>query len=237
MRLLDESVPGITVIRGDGNWTALGGEPFDPLACGRQNLLFADYCTPGIPPVIGESDTGYAATPFGNQVRQLFRTMCTPDEAEAALTKAARESEEHRLGQVLWNGDQAIIDGWAGEMYFESPLVATSGSELTVEASIGTLLSEAGNANPDLQPILHLGVEAALKIGRDVRVLDIPWIVNTGYPPAGIAVSGPITFRIGSVQVLNRVDESINRRYIEGYYSAAISFDPCLARRSGTTTS
>lgn len=233
MRLLDGNSPLITVTYGDSQeWTALG-ESVDALACGREWELIGDLCDSDGETDMDVSLTGYEAPPFAVVARQKFGTRCAPEEAEKLIQDAMTAAAEHQIGQALWEG---VTGTWDGVLYLTSSEVASTTITGDVKADIAAVVKAARDANPDLNPLLHLGLEAALVVGVDLDRIDIPYVVNSGYPVDGIAITDEVTIRLGSVQVLRTIAYPNNKMFVEATRLAAVSFDPCLARRGSATS-
>lgn len=237
-RLLDKQIPSITVVNvgADGGELHGLGQPVDAFACGRE-FVFAEICPDPTPDdSIEDSAYGYLSIPFAIAGRQKFPVRCTPDTLSSQMTNAFDSAAEHQVGEVLWFGDENWADGSGGDtvnlLYLSSGAVATSGTGGTnVSADIATVLSDAFEAHPDLDPILHLGMQSAMEAGTDrLGALGYPYVVNPAYPIDGVAVTGPIKIYLGTVQDLSHVDWNVNRQYVEGTRLGRIEFDPCLAR-------
>jgi hypothetical protein len=218
-----------TVLEGDGTWTA--GYEVDALSCGRV-LEPYDTCTPGTPDV-EDSGTGFKIDPWAIVGGQKFGVRCEPKNAREALAVAMADSSEYFTAKNFWNGD---VPDWVGVgegMYLEDSGIATVAAGADTKASIAAALGTAYAAHPDIIPIVHLGLGAALSI-TDLYSLDalgFKYVVSPGYPTDGIAVTGPIVVRLGSVEILKSHDEKINRSYVSGTRLVAVEFDPCLAVR------
>jgi hypothetical protein len=234
--LLGKEVPSIAVTDVDTDGGPLHGLglAYNAWACGRE-FFFAEIC-PEIPPDgdIDESGFGYLALPFAIAARQKFPVRCEPGDGPRELIAAFDQATEHLVGQVLWFGDSNWADGSGGDqfnqLFLTSGAVATSALDVDPKTAVAELLSDAFEAHPDLNPVLHLGMGAALQLGLDVGVLNVPYVVNPAYPIDGIAVTGPIQIYIGSIQNLTHEQWTVNRRYAEGTRMGLIQFDPCLAR-------
>lgn len=231
MRLLTEEHPAITIVRGDSSaWTALG-EPFDGLACGRSYEVYGDFCEPAPEGDGEEALTGFEAKPFGYLVRQVFGTRCEPEEAEKVLEEATQDQAEYHIGRALWFGIEDA--NWSGDIYLTSSQVARSAVDVNANPrqALAQLLQDAWEANPDLDPLIHLGMQLVMELGVDkLNALDVPYVVSPGYPLNGLAVTGPIEIRLGDLHVLRLVNQGVNRLLIEGTRMANFQFDPCLAR-------
>ena len=235
--LLGKEVPSITVtaVVTDGGPLHGLGLPFNAFACGRE-FFFAEIC-PELPSEgdIEESAFGYLALPFAIAARQKFPVRCEPGDGARELISAFDRATEYLFGQVLWFGDDNWADGSGGDqfnqLFLTSGAVTTSPLDPDPKIAVAELLSDAFEAHPDLDPVLHLGMSAAVRIGMEAMdILNVPYVVNPAYPIDGVAVTGPIQIYIGSVQDLTHEQWTVNRRYAEGTQMGLIQFDPCLAR-------
>lgn len=219
------------VITGNGHW--MSGYEVDALACGRT-FDAVDICVPGDPPDIDDSLTGYKITPFAIVSQQRFGARCTPAEAWSALDSATDDASENIVAKVFWNGDGEVT-GWDSDMFMTHADIETSSAGSSNVESLATAWTAIVNDHPDLtDPVLHLGVEAAMDLDTKIKNLDIDdVVVSPAYPQDAIAITGPIVVRLSDIQSLTSHDRGINRRYFEATRLAAIEFDPCLAVRVG----
>lgn len=237
MRLTTDTSPLITILHGDSSaWTALG-EEFDAMACGRRHEILGEICEPEDVDPQDVSLTGYESKPFVLLTQQTFGVRCTPAEALELARESNTDSLDHQIGKVFWNG----LAGWDGTLWLTSSEVARSTVDVsTVESvrlGVATLIQDAMDANPDLDPLLHLGMNTVLQLGEDrLDALGFPYVVNSGYPINGIAVTGPVTIRIGDVQSLRGYNYAANRTSVEALRFAAFQFDPCQARLGAETS-
>lgn len=237
MRLTTDTSPLITILRGDSSaWTALG-EEFDGMACGRRHEILGEICEPAPVDPQDVSLTGYESKPFVLLTQQTFGVRCTPEQALELARESNTDSLDHQIGKVFWSG---LVD-WDGTLWLESSEVARSVVDVSTAESLrrglATLVQDAMNANPDLDPLLHLGMNTVLQLGEDrLDALGFPYVVNTGYPIDGLAVTGPVTIRIGDVQAIQSYNVSINRTSVEALRFAAFQFDPCQARLGAETS-
>ena len=216
-----------TVLEGDGHWTI--GYEIDALACGRVIEAY-DICTPGTP-AVSDSAVGFKVDPFALVGAQKFGTRCEPSDAADALTRALADSTEKLVANNFWNGDVTDWVGNPGDMYLTSPSIFTVSAGSDTLASIAAALIAASDNHPEIDPILHLGVGAALSIPNweTFEALGIEYSISLGYPSDGIAVTGPVLVRLGSIETLERHDERNNRNFVSATRLAAVEFDPCLA--------
>jgi hypothetical protein len=236
-RLLSKEIPSITVtnVVEDGGPLHGLGLAFDAFSCGRE-FIFAEIC-PELPSEddIEDSQYGYLSLPFAIAGRQKSPVRCTPERIAQELIDAFEDAAEYQVGQVLWFGDTNWADGSGGDqfnrMFLTSGAVATSAVSADPKAAVAELLFDAYEAHPELDPIIHLGMGSAVRIGMEAMdILNVPYVVNPAYPIDGIAVTGPIKIFLGTVQDLSHVQWTVNRRYAEGTRLGLIQFDPCLAR-------
>lgn len=219
------------VERGDGKWTH--SEQRDSLACGRI-MHTADVCnveprTPTNQPTAG----GYNIVPFAQMGEQEFAVRCVPADAEAALVTAMDQAAEYFVAGNFWRGD---VPDWAGAdegVYLAHSDIATVAASDNVVASIVTALADAYERHPELiaGALVHLGLAASfsLPVGFVDAHPHVTFVESAGYPPNGIAVTGSVSVRLGTIESHVSIDQAINRQYVTGNRLAAVSFDPCLA--------
>jgi hypothetical protein len=217
-----------TVLKSDGNWTA--GYSVDALACGRL-IDTVDICTPAEPPEVSEALIGYKIEPFVIYGRQKFGVMCAPDDMEAEIKDALENATEHEVARVFWEGG---ITGWDGNLYLESSEVHNVTVPTDPKDALATMLKEAYDRHPDIQPLIHLGILSGLQVAGDLEKLEVDYCISPGYPKNGMAVTGPVVVHLGTIQATKSHDTSVNRFYVEANRLAAVEFDPCLAVRAGT---
>lgn len=224
-----------TVLYGDGQWTI--GYEVDALACGR-NVEGSGICDalPLSEDDLGDSGTGFKVEPFAVVGYQRFGAKCQPKDAEEALTQAIIDATEYVVAKNFWFGDIASWDGSTEKMFLTDAGIATQAVTGNLEADIAAVVKKGFDNHPELEPILHLGLSAALRINdfdNLERVGIEQVVVSPAYPVDAIAVTGPILVRVGSVETMTglvAVPRS-NRTYISGTRIVAFEFDPCLAVR------
>lgn len=222
-----------TVINGDGDWTKANGKEFDDLACGRTHDT-ADVCSPPAVEVTNApAGTGFKAVPFVHYAQQEFGVRCAPADAEAALTQSMLDAAEYVVGKQFWTGDTA---DWAGAdegVYLMHADVETVTAAASVPASIAKAVRAALVAHPELNPVVHLGLGASYSLppgwADDHPALTI--VENAGYPLDGIAVTGPVVVRLGTVETISMTSTDVNRSYVSGTRLMAVQFGPCSAVR------
>lgn len=213
------------------------GRSVDGFSCGRE-FFFAEICPPEPDTAdLEDSPFGYKARPFAVAARQKLPTRCEPGQGADELQRAFAGSAEYQFGRVLWFGDDnwkiGSGDDFTDLLYLTSGAVPTTviTGDADPRRDIADVLFDACEANPDLRPVLHLGMYTAMRAGTDgLGTLNVPYVVNPAYPVDGIAVTGMIHSFVGSVQDLTHVDWPRNRRYAEATRLGLIEFDPCRAR-------
>lgn len=226
-----------TVIRGDGDWTA--GAVSDHWACDRLTAAVG-ICAPGDLPDLGEENSGgNRIEPFAMYAAQKFGYRCGPKDFEPRLEKAFDASAEYLLSKVLWEGPAGVIGDWDGEVYLTHPDVTVVDLAPEVagddKAALAALLQAAHDAHPDIaEPVVHLGWLTAMKLATTLKDMGIDYVVGPGYPNLGLAVTGPIVIRLGSIDVTNQQMVATNRFVVEATRLASIDFDMCLAARTSS---
>lgn len=215
-----------TVLNGDGNWTA--GYEVDAMSCGRV-IQGTDICKP-ITDTPTEAGLGYRIRPFGIEGHQKFSVRCDPEDAESEMSTALADASEYVVAKNFWSGDIADWDGADEGMFLADAGIQTVAAGADANASIAAALQKAYDMHPEIDPIVHMGLSVAFSLpASKADDLNIKWVVSPGYPPNGIAVTGPIIVRLGTIETLTSYEESVNRKYIQGTRIAAVEFDPCLA--------
>lgn len=238
MKLLDKA----TVSEGDGTWT--NGYEIGAFQCGIVAYVF-DTCSPDSGVDVGGDEGGsprpVRVTPFASVVRLNERpTFCEPEEAASHLTEVSRAERERSTGHALWYGSDAgpgpndpEPNPRQGETWLGEDGVTSVSAGADDVASLGAALSAFYAKTVGVEPTVHLGVEAALRftwVTEDrIQGLDADVVVNAGYDPDGIAVTGPIAVRFGTPELLSAVDRSNNRYSADVTTLGAIEFDPCAA--------
>lgn len=214
------------VIEEDGTWTQ--GYPATNLGAGFK-LITQDICEPVMPAEPDDFEMGADVKPFVITAFEKVPPRCAPKDVGDFVDAAIEASSEWAVSHALWHGPDGVD---VGEMYLTHPNIDTVTRGPDPFTTIGSLLEAAYAKAPYMQPVIHLGVQTALALQYGLATLGVPYVVPKGYPPDAIAVTGPITIRLGSVQNLSSVDTSINRQYFEATRIAAIEFDPAQAVRS-----
>lgn len=214
-----------TVIEGDGDWTR--GYPITTLGAGFH-LSTQDICTPAAPGALPDTPMGVDIEPFAITAYAEVPPRCAPEEVGDFVDQAFKASTEWAISNALWNGPAAAT-GTTYLTHGDVEVVARGADPYT---TVGSLLERAFEKSPYLQPVIHLGWQSAMSLQFGLATLGLPFVVPHGYPSNAIAVTGPVTIRLGSIQNITEVDTSINRQYFEATRIAAIEFDPAQAVRS-----
>lgn len=161
------------------------------------------------------------------------RVMCADPTASPALVRDAMEMEsEKAAGLALWGGT-----GENPDLSFQGPDVATVAAGASTNATVAALLKEFWSRATGVQyqdTIIHLGVGALLELFGEIEAgliknLNIRTATSPGYPSDMVAVTGPVLIKLGPIEVIPRVDESVNRQLTEAVRLGSIQFDPCMA--------
>ena len=215
------------IVEEDGTWTS--GYTVDSLDSGITTKV-VDICAPEKVDVPAENHLGWRVYPFAVLGHQVVPTRCTPNQIQSIMAPAIQQSTEYTVTDVLWNGSGHPEN----EMFLTHSSVATVPPGGSPAESLGTLLSEAYERTPYLQPLIHLGFTAAVNLQFGLNTLGIPYVIGPAYPPNTIAVTGPVTVRLSSIRTTSQVDPDLNRRYVEGDRVGAIELDPTKAIRVAT---
>lgn len=223
------------VHKGDGNWTA--GLESEAVQSGLSSAI-ADVCLPSPAGIMsgtgGGQPSGYRLKPFGFVVRLKEPTMCKMTDPITLVDESIAAETEKVVGSVFWNGS-GISEMWLGATDVRSVVPGATALD-----TIGLLLAAFYRGTVGIDPIVHIGVAAALKLGdaldpgtSTLRAIDLPVVVSPGYPAGGIAVTGPVEVWVSDVQTIEAVAWRNNRRYVEASRIAAVSFDPAAAFVAG----
>lgn len=213
------------VIEQDGQWSN-GSQPFDTLAAGVAMDTY-DICNPETPDEPPEFALGVDVSPFAIKAYMKVPTRCAPGDISQYLEAAMVEAAEYTVTDALWNG----ANGNLTDIYLSSPDVTEVPRTGDIFAQLGTAIHTAYQQTPFLKPVIHLGFQSAMMLQLGLQTLGIPFVVAPGYPQDTIAVTGPITVRLGSIEVSKAVDPSDNRLQIEATRLGRIEFDPHMAVR------
>jgi hypothetical protein len=171
---------------------------------------------------LGRDTEPFACTAYG-----IVPPMCEPEDYADFMEQALASASEWQISNALWNG----YDGVTGDMYLEHPdveVITRTGDPYTI---VGAALERAYAKWPALQPVIHLGWQSAMSLQLGLSSLQLPFVVPHGYPANAIAVTGPVTIRLGSINMIETFDMDLNRHYYEVSRLASIEFDPGIAVR------
>lgn len=213
------------VIEENGQWSN-GPQPFDTLSAGVSIDTY-DICNPDSPSAPPEFAIGVDAAPFAIKAYMKVPTRCAPGDVEQYVTAAMAEAAEYTVTDALWNG----ANGNTTELYLSSGDITEIPRTGDMYSLLGTVLHTAYQQTPFLKPVIHLGFQSAMALQLGLQNLGLPFVVAPGYPQDTVAVTGPITVRLGSIETTKSVDNSDNRMYIEATRLARIEFDPHMAVR------
>lgn len=214
------------IVEGDGSWSS-GPQPVDTLACGFVIDTY-DICEPDAPEPLADTPLGIDATPFAIKAYQEVPTRCAPAEILEWVDSAMHLSTEYTVTKSLWYG----ANGNTSKMYMHDPDIEVVDRGANDIKTLGACLEAVYEKAPMIRPTIHLGFEAAMSMQFGLDTLKIPFVVAPGYPPDAIAVSGPITINLGSVQTIASVNPANNRKQLESSRLARIVFDPCMVVRA-----
>lgn len=231
MQLLDVA----DVERGDGHWSA--GYQFDAIGCVLYSVVSAN-CAPVRNLLTGNDDetatsSGRDAYPFAVITSFRGRAMCS-DGQEPKIVEDALEAEtEKAVGKFLFDGN-----GGDADVFLNGPDGAVQSVDptdpVTAIASVLDKFWSIATGIEQKDTILHLGIQSALAAknliddgivyGTDVKVS-----VSPGYPKDAIAVTGPVTIKIGSNQVVSVPNTAVNDLNNEAIRLVSVEYDPCIS--------
>lgn len=227
-RLLDVA----TVHTGDGHWSANLDQVLAP-SCG-VTVSLSDVCTPEATVVAGDATDDYDS--FERKTFVIIadlarRIRCSDADGSKFVNDAIKDTQDRTVGRALWSS----VTGAGMDMYFTHASVRTVAAGANASASLAAALQSYYDNGSGPDPVIHLGLTAAVNLSSVLvkdGVLDhLQYVVNPGYPTAGIAVSGPVTVYLGSIETIENVDLTQNRTAVQANQLAAVEFDPCLAVR------
>lgn len=222
------------VLRGDGDWTA--GMDTPAVQAGLSSEI-SDVCLPAPAGTLSGSrggvPTGYTLKPFAVIVRMDEPTQCRIADPDRTVRAALTGEEEKAIARALWFG------AGGSTMWFGASDVTSVAPGENIKETVGKLLEAFYLNTVGIEPIVHLGLTAALQLGQDIdeapslRGTGTRVVVSPGYPTNGVAVSGDVTIRIGNVEYLEQYAWRVNRRAAEASELAAVSFDPATVFIAG----
>jgi hypothetical protein len=225
------------VERGDGHWSA--GYQFDSVGCVLHSII-SDVCTPARGTLSGTNDpaatsSGRNAYVFGVVTSMRGRARCSSGLEPKWVADALDAETEKAAGEVLFGGN-----GGAADVYLTKGEVATVASGTTTPATVAAALAKFWTLATGVKQedtILHLGIGSALGM---VNLIDGDYLYGTkikvsvseGYGVNVVAVTGPVTIRVGDNQVVAVPDTKNNDLNNEATRLVAVEFDPCIAVRA-----
>ncbi|QGF20261.1 hypothetical protein SEA_SIXAMA_82 [Gordonia phage Sixama] len=218
------------VIEGDGTWSN-GPQPVDILSQGVTMDTY-DICAPEPAPEVPDFDMGADIAPFAIKAYTEVPTRCSPADVEAYVARAMADAAEYTITKVLWSN----ANGNNTEFYLNGAHVTEVPRTGNVYTQLGKAVHTAYADTPFIKPVIHLGFETAMSLQLSLQNLGLPFVVAPGYPQDAIAVTGPITVRLGTIDTAKSVNPKNNRLQIEATRLAKIEFDPYMAVRVADST-
>lgn len=227
MGLLDTA----TVIRGNGPWS--NGYDLEESGCGLA-VRVGDICAPTFQAVVGDP----AWVPNVLQIKAFGLDATLSRSVRCALPQDMQRTQTTlKLGEeqaVAFVFEHGIVPGWASPhlMHEDVENVSIPGGS-TFLAAVGTVLTAFYRKSPH-KPLVHVGVNSMLSLLDDagkslLDTLGAEVVFSPGYSPDLLAVTGPVTVHIGTVESVQVYDTTNNRTDILSTEVAAIEFDVCHA--------
>lgn len=240
-----ELLEAADVARGNGNW--MSGGQYEGPGCSMRSFV-SPVCVPGREPLTNEnpddeeplSDCGVDSFPFAVLTSIKSRARDTFTNFKSWVSEALDAETEKAAGRFLFGGSTAIPDedrvAWLG-----SDDVRTVAAGANATASVLAAVTEFrryATGVRDEDTLLHLGLGVHWEVnpfiiddGDRLEGTQIRVVTSPGYPSDSIAVTGPITLRLSTDQVLEEVNSSRNDRETEATRFVSLEFDPCHAVR------
>lgn len=219
-----------TVIEDDGQWSN-GPQPVDTLSAGFAIDTY-DICSPDTPETPPDFEIGSDASPFAVKAYMKVPSRCAPADIEQYVGVAMRESTEYTVTEALWNG----ANGNTSKFYLNDAAVTEVPRVGDMYSLLGDALHTAYTDTPFIRPVIHLGFQSAMALQLGLQNLGLPFVVAPGYPKDAIAITGPVTIRLGTIETTKSVNPSNNSMQIEATRLARIEFDPYMAVRVADST-
>lgn len=196
--------------------------------------------------VASAADTGTVTGPapdlvFGGVEAYIFgvvtslkgRAICSEGQEPSWVEAAMDEETEKAVGRTLFDGN-----GGAADAYIDS-VTHTVAEGATTADTVAALLAKFWDETVGVkqsETLLHLGISRVLKMpglleGDRLINTDIRVVTSSGYPADAAAVTGPVTVKLSSTQLLGEVDTRFNDVHNEATRLVSIEFDPCVAVR------
>lgn len=215
-----------------GDWTrSVKGVPVDRFDRAFESQI-VDICAPGYPLTQGpDVSFGDLMKPFAIVGHATAPTRCTDEEFYAITTATMAAATEHRVSSVLWFGPGEAIEDY--EHYLTHPDIHTVARGTNYVETVAAVLGAAYTKTPAINPVLHLGFEAALALGVSLQNLTIPFAVGVGYPVDAVAVTDrSVSVSLTPIEQVTAIDAEINRRNVELTRFGAVEFDTTKAVRA-----
>lgn len=223
------------VQRGDGNWSS--GYQIDSIGCALRSEV-TDVCSPVRSRISGDAEgdgttEGLNANIFAVVTSLKGRAMCSSGDEEGIVAGALDMETEKAAGLALWGNTGNT------EVSLASAAVSSVAAGPNANATVSALLKEFWDLATGVRyqdTIIHLGIGRLMEMfgeieGSVLKNLGIQVATSPGYPSDGIAITGPVTIKIGSDQVLRQNDSAVNTVLTEANRLVALEFDPCIAVR------
>lgn len=192
--------------------------------CAMSSTL-GSVCLPAPGGLLGGSRGGrpaaYGRAEFAVTVRMERSLLCRTASPVDIIEEAVEVELEKAAGRVLWFGDGT------GDIWLGNPSASTVGAD----ATLGDLLAAFYRKTVGLKPTVHMGIKIALEHswsdGKVEGALDADFVVSPGYPPEGLAVTGPVRVWAEDAESIEAVHTGTNEGHTEATILAALSYDPC----------
>ena len=218
------------VIEQDGSWSN-GPQPIDTLSPGVIIDTY-DICDPDFPGALPTFAIGEDVSPFAVKAYIKVPTRCAPGDVEQYVRAAMFQATEFTVTQALWNG----ANGNSTNIFMQASAVTEVPRTGDMFSILGSVLHTAYEDTPFIKPVIHLGFQSAMALQLGLQNLGLPFVVAPGYPKDAVAVTGPVTVRLGTIETTKSVDPSDNQMQIEATRLARIEFDPYMAVRVASST-
>lgn len=231
----------------NGTWT----HGFDLQAATAASVLAvaADPCSSYLSEQVAGTPNAspkvYTVHAFAANVSARRNLRCANgEEYEMVLALLANGGAVSAAEYALWNG----IGGWDANV--QPSLHNNDVQTASVGANVAETLANVVTAYSALTAlqfyVIHLGVKSALDLSAlgyayttdpasgtlRLRAVDMPIVVSPYYPPAGVALTGPIKINVGPADAFQVYDVDLNRTNISGFQMLSLAFDPSTAVRA-----
>lgn len=217
-------------------WTRSPQEGYgiDALDEGFTSIL-TDICAPAdrpAPPDYNMGVTGHPYAVIGNLVAPV---RCSPPDLRSKVVRMMAGATEYQTSKALWYGVGKTGDtdpDKVGDLYLTHSDVHVTPRAADYGATLAAVLEAAYKRNPHVQPVVHLGWQAALALQFGIQNLGLPFVVPPGYPANAIAVTDKVTIRLSPIVTVSSVRRTDNRIEYETSRFGTIEFLPHLAVRA-----